>query len=393
MVNFTDIFTFSRASKKWVINASGTLEEVATGQPAFDYSTGKRGLLLESQSTNLFSNNAFNTFGLTVPQTVGNISIHSGGGGLTTSIEGRGLINGVPYIDYRVSGTNTSGGIYYFNIKDSAASTAAVGETYAVSAYLAVIAGTLPVDGLALSANFKNAVVGALSPASETGRYPAITSTLTRHTATFTAPASTATVRDLGCYFRILNGATVDVTIRVGGLQVEKQSVATSLILTTGSQVTRAADLCYIPNIIGLYGGYSAICKFRLNAVQGSFDSVFQLDTGEIANRHTVRWDAGNAKLLSDFFAAGVSQGTSSLGGALGADAKVAYKVAAGAQQSAINGVAKLTDTSFDYVSPSRLYLGVSEITGSARPVSLHVYSLEILGTQLTEAELIGATT
>lgn len=55
VASMADVLTLTRASTKTVLNASGMLETVAVDAAGFDWSSGRRGLLVELSATNLLS--------------------------------------------------------------------------------------------------------------------------------------------------------------------------------------------------------------------------------------------------------------------------------------------------------------------------------------------------
>lgn len=81
----TDLLTFSSGSK-WVIGPAGTLDTVAANQPAWDYSGGRRRLLVEAKATTKYGpySEAMGTGGWTPS----GCSWGAAAGGLTPLVEG-----------------------------------------------------------------------------------------------------------------------------------------------------------------------------------------------------------------------------------------------------------------------------------------------------------------
>ena len=52
---FADLVNFARASTATYVDADGTIKTAAVDAPRFDWSTGRRALLLEASATNLVS--------------------------------------------------------------------------------------------------------------------------------------------------------------------------------------------------------------------------------------------------------------------------------------------------------------------------------------------------
>ncbi|MEO2040046.1 MAG: hypothetical protein ABGW90_15345, partial [Martelella sp.] len=53
MPALSDAITFTRAGTATYVGSDGLIKTAAIDQPRFDYSTGRRGLLLEGPATNL----------------------------------------------------------------------------------------------------------------------------------------------------------------------------------------------------------------------------------------------------------------------------------------------------------------------------------------------------
>lgn len=244
--SFADVATFTRASAGTYIDEAGQLEQAAAGVPRFDWSSGKRRLLLETASVNQlpWSGNAGAVVGTLGAGGTGALptghSFGSNASGISSEITSIGETNGIPWTEYRIHGTNTSGAIYYPDPRPSTTPAAATGQSWTYSAYAGLVAGSWPVtanagvvrlaesDGSSLTSSVNGAKIGTW------GRY-SISKTITG--------GSTIAARGLlGLAIQI--GETVDFTFRIGGLQLEQQPAATSYIPTAGATATRAADSC-----------------------------------------------------------------------------------------------------------------------------------------------------
>lgn len=210
-----------------------------------------KGLLLEKGSANQFSNNSWAGFATgDANQTVGNVVFTGSKNGITANILSFGTENGIPYAEIRYSGTETSGGTQFFDIADTASVPAADGDKFAISAYLSLVAGTVPEDSIIQLYNHgRDSSAGSvdLTAVRVGDEVAAVGSTLTRITRvkTMTGAAITQVVNK-GFFVRVPGSATVDFTIRVGLIQHETGSVPTSVIPTTGSTASRADDQAYI---------------------------------------------------------------------------------------------------------------------------------------------------
>ncbi len=156
-------------------------------------------------------------------------------GGLTRQIVGSGTDNGVRYVEIRFYGTPTST-TNAVNFSSAKAISALTGQTWTSSLFYRLSGGSLTNiagvyqrieqvqdSGASVSTNSLQ-----LTPLDSTWRRSVHTKTLTT-----TTPA-TAYVRN-GVYLSLTVGQTVDITLRLGQVQVEQQAAATVYIPTTSA--------------------------------------------------------------------------------------------------------------------------------------------------------------
>lgn len=256
---FDDLFTYTRPSSATYFDASGNLQTAASGQPrigahVWDGSAWvNKGLLFESEArTNLFIYNKFDdvvlsTSGVEISIGGSNVKIDGSASGISTEVVNKGTENGIPFLDYRLYGT-TTGGTVYKNIYDPNSIAAAEGDTFVQSAYLKIVAGSVPATTTVyLYSHVRNAASALLvTQVHNSDVTSQLTGVLKRLVSSFVCPATTSQILNKGIYVRIASGSTVDVTIRVAGCQVEKGSTASSLIVTSGAQATRAAETLWV---------------------------------------------------------------------------------------------------------------------------------------------------
>jgi hypothetical protein len=220
-------------------NESGAVVSEAVNAPRFEntFSTAwtVAGLLNEPASTNNVRNNTMVGASAGVGPTNWNIS--SSGNGLTRTVVGTGIQNGINYVDIRFNGTATAVG--HVVIYPETNIVAATGDTWTGSLYVSLVAGTDPGTSLvAMLAEFAagNYLNGSSKPL-------APTATLNR--LSITRVFNQATTTKLNFYIDLSHatGVTYDFTLRVGLPQIEKIGVVTSPIFTSTVPVTRAADV------------------------------------------------------------------------------------------------------------------------------------------------------
>ena len=254
------------------------------------------GLLHESEArTNLFTYNRLNDAALqSTSQTLGsNVLIEGSAQGITAEVVATGLENGTPYLDWQISGTENGTGTAFIDIVDTSSAAAAPGDQATVSGYFKLVSGSIPADNyVQLYLHWKDAANVLLSsPGLHIGSD--IGGSLERFHFTATAPATTTQIVNKGLYVRVPSGATVDFTIRVALMQVELAATPSSPILTTGSAVTRAADVLTIP---------SANLPWSSSAVSIQMDGrVTYADEDSFSTARFVQWqaDLGNRILLN----------------------------------------------------------------------------------------------
>jgi len=238
--------TFARASTGTYVNSSGVLSSAAIDTPRFDYdpvTLEPKGLLIEEQRTNSLRNNTMVGAVVGTPGTAPTNWLTVAGGGLSREITAIGTEAGISYLDIRFFGTGSSVAAQRVYAESTATVAAANGQAWSLSAYVKLVAGTAP-SGLFIG--FDETGPGATYIRTDSASLP-LTSTLTRNTysATLSGGVNVAFILpQIG--FNSAIGVAVDFTIRIGMPQLEQGAFATSVIPTSTTALTRAADVARV---------------------------------------------------------------------------------------------------------------------------------------------------
>jgi len=236
----TTNLTPSGGTNGTVWNSAGNL--VATAAPRFTYDPvthAARGLLIEGTKTNSIANNTMVGGGPgTLP--TGWFIDNSNGAGVALSVVGVGVVNGISYVTVRAVGTATASG--WCSLYFGPMIAAAAAQTWAVSAYFSLAAGSLSNgDTTAIGFDANTSVPAYISsPVSQNFTPTNASLAGQRQSGAAATPASTAFVYPWMTLS--LNPGFVDVTLNVGLPQMEQSEFATSPILTSGSAATRTGD-------------------------------------------------------------------------------------------------------------------------------------------------------
>ncbi|GGW22795.1 hypothetical protein GCM10011452_06870 [Gemmobacter lanyuensis] len=149
--------------------------------------------------------------------------------GIAAELVGKGVTDGISWVDIRYSGTNTAGSPQFRNIGSDLAQKVPVGATrVSYSHWVQVVGGSLS-SGVS-TYQFLNGRDASLAPVLGAGALFTPTATWQRYSAADLAvPANMAEATAYGMYVRFSAGATFDVTLRIGGGQVEYGSTVTAL--------------------------------------------------------------------------------------------------------------------------------------------------------------------
>lgn len=281
-------------------DAAGTIPAVLAGQPV-GCAKRKSGTVDATQATalskgtlarwpksgrrNLMNLNTFE------PVAVGRTSSYNAGGlqvvltqsGISGEVIGKGVLNDIPYIDVKYFGTNSGGATAFFNLGCNTPIAVAEGERFVTSIYLAFLAGTYP-TGLRTFQNFNPA------PTQSNTGTPAVTGEFTKFSVTGAVGVGKNIAAGCGAYIGVAVGDSIDCTVRVGGVQFERGTIATPTQLAYGiNDITEpnVPDLWHIYNDGGdslnanLPAGTYGILSMDINRVIKT-ESVVLAEQGDI---------------------------------------------------------------------------------------------------------------
>ena len=221
-----------------------------------------RGMLVEEARTNSIRNNSMQ--GL-VPGTPGTMPTNwssNTGGGVSQQILGIGTENGVEGLYVRYTGTGTGVAAVRAYVESGVAATN--GQVWTASAFVRVVAGTLPA-GFHLASDetdpaYLRTNVAFITP----------TGTLQRFSGVFTNQGVTTTAINAQIGFNTALGIVYDVTLFIGWPQLELGGFATSPIRTTTAIATRSADDIWCPEAAMLLTQASYYAEIDVQQVNGS---------------------------------------------------------------------------------------------------------------------------
>lgn len=246
-------FTTERSTPATLRDRSGVIRTAGPGVLRTTWEDGRPYALVEGGATNGIRNPRAEGAVVGPVGAGGSLPTHWGvdtDGGLTWGVVGTGVEDGLPYVEFRVHGTPTST-VSQIRCEAYGQIAAAAGQTWTGSAYARFAGGSLDGIGSARIAlqertgsTFRGQTMTPITLSAtrlSAGRVAA-TRTLSHAETTdvlLTVGLSSLTV-----------GVPVDITLRVGGPQMEPGSVATALTLPpegTLAASTRDRDLVSVP--------------------------------------------------------------------------------------------------------------------------------------------------
>jgi hypothetical protein len=168
--------------------------------------------------------------------------------GLSSQILGIGVENGLPYIDYRVTGTASTSNPFRFIYEQSTQIAASNAQTWTISNWFKLTGSSVTVNMAIVQRNSVGGLlVETLSPIS-------YTSSLQRYSFSNTNSNALTAFVVPEVRVSITSGATYDFTIRIAAPQMELGAYATTWVPTTTAAVTRIGDTANKNDVSSLIG-------------------------------------------------------------------------------------------------------------------------------------------
>jgi len=252
--NLAALVGVTRNSLESYFDSTGARQDAAINISPQDFDPSTlivRGRPIWEQSTNTIRNPRCEGAVAGTPGTMPTHWASSTGVGITRELVGTGTENGIPYIDYRFTGTGAV--VSDTQFEQAIFIGALSGQTWTHSSCFKIVSGSLTnvtvtqilgeytAAGAFLAASTQNITpTGAALGGQRFSLSRALNNASTAYT--------TAAVR-------VQSTGAIDITLRIGGPQLEQKPVATPLILPpvgVPAQSTRAADSLVISDLAGI---------------------------------------------------------------------------------------------------------------------------------------------
>jgi hypothetical protein len=388
--------TFTRASTATFFNSSGTLTSASNDVARFDYNPATLaplGLLIEESRTNSIRNNTMQGAVAGTPGTLPTNWSVSGLGTLTREIVGTGTSNGITYVDIRFSGTTSTTQLTVrFEVSNTIA--AANGQTWAFSAWTAVVAGSLTnITGNGSNANLFDS--GAVFVGGVNFAIPInISGALTRVSAAATIATATTAFIQPQIYLTFSSGVAIDITLRIGLPQLELGAFATSVIPTTTTALTRAADVASVNTLSPWFNATEGTIYAELTASANTATAYVTLSDGTQTSNSTY-FDNDSGNIRNVVFSGASAVAVIGLGaiGSVGAINKVASAYRVNDFAAVRNGGSVGTDTSGAVpVGVSQMNIGASTSGVAVSYINGYLRRITYYPRKLSSAELQAIT-
>jgi hypothetical protein len=241
-------WTYSRASNATYFGSTGVLTVASADVARIDYdptSLVLRGFLCEPSRTNSIRNNTAAGAVAGTPGTLPtNWGIFTSRTGITREIVGFGTENGIPYLDFKLSGTPTNGaGAYFLGSESATQIVASATEVWTHSVFMKLAGGSLSgLTNMRIAISERDILGETLFAESLLTFIPTVAALNTQRISLTRTLTNAGTTSISPFMLFNLDGGPIDFTLRIGAPQVELGPFETSPILTSGTALTRSAD-------------------------------------------------------------------------------------------------------------------------------------------------------
>jgi hypothetical protein len=375
--------------------------------PRFDSNPSTQtvnGLLIEEARTNSLRNNTTQGAVIGVVGSGGSLGTYysqSQNTGITPNVVSVGVDNGINYIDVQFSGTITGGGLQNNIFWESSGVVAASNsQTWTQSVYLKLVSGSMSgivVNMYTLTDN--PSYINGNNPTLSTPTGASLSSQ--RNVYTFTTNSSGVTVfTNLGLAFTFAAG-TFNFTIRIGMPQLELGAFATSVVATSGSAATRAAEQASL----SLGSWYNAKASTLLVEAQkntsadANYSISLQLDDGTNLNRLEFYTFPGSTTIyLMDQYTSNITDASVTPGSfSLSTPYKVAGSISGalsttGTIAASLNGATAASGTTGNFAGSTFTTMRIGGVVGGSLFMNGWIRRIAYWPTSLSNAELISLT-
>ena len=357
-------FDFSRASNATVVNKAGLIETVGSGEPRIDFLGNTKGALkLEPARTNLFLTSASGVYG-------------SSPASETNTISPDGTLNAV------IPTPDTTSNRYQYDVSSG---TYATNTKLAYSWYRKRI--STPID----TSHIGDLHIKSLSNASQVGSTTQIESDVNG----FDRFQAVLNITDssLPSYLRGYFGNVVGIgnsSVAYFGHQMEVGDFSTSYIPTSGSAVTRIADVCNQTPPSGVIGQTEGVAYVEIDWKGNDEESIFSvLHDGTTSNRMDFGYSATFNSIYFNVRTSGGGQGLMQYSNPIAGKYKIAVAYENNSFTLWVNGVKEASDGSGSV--PITTQYNVGNYIGGGREYP--IISSKLYNTKLTDSELQKLTT
>ena len=286
---FSNLITFTRASSATYFAANGVLTSAANNEPRFDYDPATyigRGILIEESRTNSIRNNTMQGAAAGTPGTLPTNWVITGAGlgTLVQEVVAVSSINGISYIDIKLSGTTSTTNLSYSFEPSTGGPAASSGQTWTNSNYVALVGGAITNITAIRAASILGRTAGGATTTDNFNsgdNKASLTATLQRFSITGTlADATTVSVQpSVGITFAsgvVIGDPVNGITLRIGLPQLENNNTATGVASAT---VAAGGTGYAVGDVLQIVGGSGTAARLTVATLSGSAVATVTVST------------------------------------------------------------------------------------------------------------------